>query len=387
MNTHSSLMIITPRPDVVMSHGNGSWLWDESGKQYLDFIQGWAVNALGHCPPEVAQALTDQSVRLITPSPALDNRPQLEFASRLTALAHMSEVHFVNSGAEANEAAVKLARKWGRLNKGGAYKVISTKNAFHGRTLAMMAASGKPGWHELFPPYPDGFEQVEFGCVAAMESAIDETTVAIMVEPVQGEAGVVVPHSGYLKDLRALADRHGLLLIFDEIQTGYGRLGRMFAKEIEDVAPDIMTLGKGIGGGVPLGAVLAADRACCFDHGDQGGTYNGNPLMMAVGLAVTNVVSEPQFLANVDAQGAYLRSELHSMADRFAFQQVRGKGLLNAVVLDSARAEHIRDKCLELGLIVNAARPDVLRFMPSLRVTREEIDQCLDVLEQGLLAV
>ena len=387
MNTHSSLMTITPRPDVVMSHGNGSWLWDESGKQYLDFIQGWAVNALGHCPPEVAQALTDQSVRLITPSPALDNRPQLEFASRLTALAHMSEVHFVNSGAEANEAAVKLARKWGRLHKGGAYKVISTKNAFHGRTLAMMAASGKPGWHELFPPYPDGFEQVEFGCVAAMESAIDETTVAIMVEPVQGEAGVVVPYSGYLKDLRALADRHGLLLIFDEIQTGYGRLGRMFAKEIEDVAPDIMTLGKGIGGGVPLGAVLAADRACCFDHGDQGGTYNGNPLMMAVGLAVTDVVSESQFLANVDAQGAYLRSGLHSMADRFAFQQVRGKGLLNAVVLGAARAERIRDKCLELGLIVNAARPDVLRFMPSLRVTREEIDQCLDVLEQGLLAV
>ena len=387
MNTPSPLMAITPRPDLVMSRGNGSWLWDESGKQYLDFIQGWAVNALGHCAPEIVQALAEQSTQLITPSPALDNRPQLEFAARLTELAQMSAVHFVNSGAEANEAAVKLARKWGRLNRGGAYKVLSTKNAFHGRTLAMMAASGKPGWQALFPPYPDGFAQVEFGCVAALESAIDENTVAIMVEPIQGEAGVVMPYEGYLRDLRRLADRYELLLIFDEIQTGYGRVGAMFAKELEGVTPDIITLGKGIGGGVPLGAVLATERVSCFEYGDQGGTYNGNPLMMAVGQAVTNVVSEPEFLENVTALGEYLRMGLHMMADRFSFQQVRGKGLLNAVVLDSSQAELIRDECLKLGLIVNAARPDVLRFMPSLRVTKDEIDQCLERLEQSFRTI
>ena len=381
MKTSPPLMAITSRPDVIMSHGEGSWLWDESGKRYLDFIQGWAVNALGHCPPEIVIALTQQAQELISPSPALDNRPQLEFAARLTDLAQMAEVHFVNSGAEANEAAVKLARKWGRLHRAGAYKVITTYNAFHGRTLAMMAASGKPGWETLFPPYPDGFKHVEFGCAQAIEAAIDEQTVAIMVEPVQGEAGVVVPYEGYLKDLRRLADAHGLLLIFDEIQTGMGRTGKLFAKEHENTAPDILTLGKGIGGGVPLAALLANDRASCFEYGDQGGTYNGNPLMMAVGIAITEAVAEADFLAAVEKKGARLRSELEKLS---GVTTVRGKGLLNAIVLDEPRAKAVRDGCFERGLIVNAARPDVLRFMPSLRVGEDEIELCLELLRHEL---
>ena len=284
MNTYSlstfshsnSLMPITTRPSAVMARSAGSWIWDEAGNKYLDFLQGWAVNCLGHCPPEVVRTLTQQAQRLITPSPALHNRPQLELADKLVELTGMTAAHFTNSGAEANEVALKLARKWGRLYKNGAYGVITTTNAFHGRTLATMAASGKPGWDTLFPPYPDGFEKVTFGCIDSMEKAINEDTVALMVEPVQGEAGVVIPPLGYLADLRALADTHNLLLIFDEIQTGIGRTGTFVVAEQEDVRPDIITLGKGLGSGLPLACALSNKRANCFSQGDQGGTYNGN---------------------------------------------------------------------------------------------------------------
>ena len=379
----SRLIPITPRPDVVMLRGDGSYLWDETGKRYLDFIQGWAVNALGHCAVEVRQALNAQAAQLLTPSPAYHNRPQLELAERLTRASRLHQAHFASSGAEANEAAVKIARKWGRLHKQGAFEVVTTHAAFHGRTLATMAASGKPGWDALFPPNMPGFRRVPFGDLAALRGAIGAHTVALMVEPIQGEAGVVVPERGYLRALRALADEHGLLLVLDEVQTGMGRTGTLFAFEQEGVVPDVVTLGKGLGSGVPLSAVLVAERACCLEAGDQGGTYNGNPLTAAVGCAVFDTLSQPDFLARVVERGAELGAGLSELGRRF-HGRARGRGLLWALELGRPHAEAVRDRCFELGVLVNAARPHILRFMPSLRVQSAEIEGLLSVLERVL---
>lgn len=379
-----ALMKITPRPAQVMQRGAGSYLWNEAGERYLDFIQGWAVNCLGHCPPEITATLTSQSQQLISPSPALHNRPQLQLAERLVALSGLKDVHFANSGAEANEAAVKLARKWGQLNKGGAYGVITTHNAFHGRTLAMMAASGKPGWEALYPPYPDGFRHVPYGCLDAVGAMIDDNTIAIMVEPVQGEAGVVVPPAHYLAGLRQLADEHNLLLIFDEVQTGIGRTGKLFGFQHPQVSPDIMTLGKGLGGGIPLSAVLASDRASCFDHGDQGGTFNGNPLVTAVGNTVLDIVAQADFLRAVCARENQLHAGLQRLAARHDIVEIRGQGLLYAVRLAGPRAVDVSHRAFARGLLVNAARPDVLRFMPSLRVSEEELEEFFVLLDTSL---
>jgi acetylornithine/N-succinyldiaminopimelate aminotransferase len=366
-----------------MVRGSGSYLWDHLGARYLDFVQGWAVNALGHCPPEIAAALRDQSETLLNASPAFHNAPQLRFAERLTRAAGMAQVHFANSGAEANEAALKLARKWGRLNRGGAYRVVTTLGAFHGRTLAMMAASGKPGWDELFPPNLPGFDKVPFGDAAAVRAAIGDDTVAVMVEPIQGEAGVVVPPEGYLRALRALCDEHGLLLICDEVQTGIGRTGTLFAFEREEARPDILTLGKGLGGGVPISAVLANTRASCFVPGDQGGTYNGNPLLTAVAERVFMAIEQESFLSRVRELGAYLAERLAELAARHG-GRVRGRGLLWALVLDSDRAESVVRRCFSEGLLINAPRPNLLRLMPSLRVTESEIDEMTRVLARVL---
>ncbi len=381
MNAFSSLMEITPRPSQVMARGAGSYLWDESGRRYLDFIQGWAVNSLGHCPAEITRVLAAQGSTLITPSPALHNRPQLELAAELVRLSGMQQVHFSNSGAEANEVAIKLARKWGRLHRQGAYRIVTTHNAFHGRTLATMAASGKPGWEALFPPSPDGFSKVPFGDVEAMAAAVDERTVALMVEPIQGEAGVVVPPAGYLQQLRRLADDHGLLLIFDEIQTGVGRTGSIFHWQQSAVQPDVMTLGKGLGAGLPLSATLANGRACCFEFGDQGGTYNGNPLTTAVGRAVLKVVCQPDFLHAVQQREQQLVAGLRALQAQpdTGIKQIRGSGLLYAAVLDGNRAEQVVRTAFAEGLLVNAARPDVVRLMPSLRVSAAEIEQFLEI--------
>jgi len=381
------LMKITSRPDVVMMHGQGSYIWDNLGNKYLDFIQGWAVNALGHAPREVSEALAEQAAVLLTPSPAYHNGPQLKLAERLCRLTGLDEAHFSNSGAEANEVAVKLARKWGRLHKRGAFEVVTTQNGFHGRTLAMMAASGKPGWDELFPPNPPGFRHVPFGDVSAMAGAISERTAAIMVEPIQGEAGVVGPPKGYLQQLRQLADDANVLLILDEIQTGVGRTGTLFAFEQEGVLPDILTAGKGLGAGFPISATLARKRASCFEKGDQGGTFNGNPLGAHVANAVLDRILEPGFLPQVRDSGLYLLSQLQRMAGSWGFREVRGNGLLAAVELGSEIAADVRDTAFQSGLLVNAARPKVLRFMPSLRVTRAEIDEATERLRECLASV
>ena len=255
--TYQSIMPITPRPDLIIEQGKGSWLKDNNGKQYLDFIQGWAVNTLGHCPDIIIQALTHQAKQLLTPSPAFYNRPLLQCADLLTQHSVFDRVFFANSGAEANEGAIKLARKWGAMKKAGAYKIITFHNSFHGRTLTTMAASGKPAFANLFEPKTPGFIKVPWNNSQAVEQAIDSQTVAIMLELIQGEAGVFPADPTFLHQLSQLAKQHNLLLIADEVQTGIGRTGHLFAYQGYTIEPDIMTLGKGLGGGVPISALLA----------------------------------------------------------------------------------------------------------------------------------
>ncbi|HEY5126465.1 MAG TPA: acetylornithine transaminase [Bradyrhizobium sp.] len=380
-----ALMDITARPPVVFVRGEGSFLWDDSGKRYLDFVQGWAVNCLGHSPPEVAKALAAQAKLLLTPSPAFYNGPSLRLAKALTDRSCFDQVFFANSGAEANEGAIKLARKYGALHRNGAYEIITFEGGFHGRTLATMSASGKKAFEPLFEPKVSGFPKAQLNDLASVERLINDKTVAVMLELVQGEAGVWAATDRFLRELRALTETHGLLLIVDEIQTGMARTGKLFHYEHADIEPDIMTLGKGIGGGVPLAALLATEAACCFEHGDQGGTFNGNPLMCAAGLAVLERVSDPDFLKSVVDSGLYLESELQRMSARHGLGEVRGRGLLLALDLRHPIAASIVAQAFADGVLLNAPRPDALRFMPALNVTKGEIARMIDCLDTILM--
>ena len=376
-----ALMDITARPKIVFVRGQGSWLWDDTGKRYLDFIQGWAVNCLGHSPPVVAEALAAQAKQLITPSPAYYNDASLKLANALVEQSSFGQVFFANSGAEANEGAIKLARKYGALHKNGAYEIITFEGGFHGRTLATMSASGKKAFEPLFEPKVAGFRKAKLNDLASVKQLINANTVAVMLEPIQGEAGVWAATDQFLRELRMLTQEHGLLLIFDEIQTGMGRTGKLFHYEHAEIEPDIMTLGKGIGGGVPLEALLATEKAACFEHGDQGGTFNGNPLMCAAGLAVLEEVSKPEFLkAAVDA-GLFLESELQKLSARHGLGEVRGRGLLLALDLKLPIGAAIVAQALQAGLLLNSPQPDALRFMPALNVTRAEISEMIDQLD------
>jgi len=376
-----ALMNITARPPVVLVRGEGSFLWDDSGKRYLDFIQGWAVNCLGHSPSVVAEALAEQARLLLTPSPAFYNGPSLKLAKALVDHSCFDQVFFTNSGAEANEGAIKLARKYGALRKNGAHEIITFEGGFHGRTLATMSASGKKAFEPLFEPKVPGFPKARLNDLASVQRLITDRTVAIMLEPIQGEAGVWPATDQFLRDLRELTRAHGLLLIVDEIQTGIGRTGKLFHHEHADIAPDIMTLGKGIGGGVPLAALLATQAASCFEHGDQGGTFNGNPLMCAAGLAVLQQVATSDFLKSVTDTGLHLESELQRISARHGLGEVRGRGLLLALDLKHPIAASIVAQAFQDGVLLNAPRPDALRFMPALNVTREEIALMIDALD------
>jgi acetylornithine/N-succinyldiaminopimelate aminotransferase len=380
------VMNVTDRPPVVMVEGRGSWLWDSEGKQYLDFIQGWAVNCLGHSPPVVLDALNDQARRLVNCSPAYYSAPMVRLSSLIAESSGLGDVFLCNSGAEANEGAIKLARKWGARHRGGAVEIITMEHGFHGRTLATMAASGKPGWDKLFEPKVPGFIKAPFGDLAAVERAVTPATVAVMLEPIQGEAGVFVPGDDWLRELRLLTRERGILLILDEIQTGIGRTGKLFAYQHAGIEPDIVTLGKGLGGGVPLAALVASERVSCFEHGDQGGTFNGSALMAAVGCAVVETVRDPGFLATVAASGHYLMEQLTTLSARLGHGEVRGRGLLVALALKERDAAKVARAAFERGLLVNAPRPDTLRFMPSLTVSRDEIDRMLSTLRSSLEA-
>ena len=376
-----ALMDITARPPVVFVRGEGSFLWDDSGKRYLDFMQGWAVNCLGHSPLVVVEALAAQARLLLTPSPAFYNVPSLKLAKALVDHSCFDRVFFTNSGAEANEGAIKLARRYGALHRNGAYKIITFDGAFHGRTLATMSASGKKAFEPLFEPKVPGFPKARLNDLASVVRLITDKTIAVMLEPIQGEAGVWPATDQFLRDLRDLTKAHGLLLILDEIQTGIGRTGKLFHYEHTGIEPDIMTLGKGIGGGVPLGALLATESASCFEHGDQGGTFNGNPLMCAAGLAVLGQVGKPEFLGSVVDTGRYLESQLQRISARHGLGEVRGRGLLLALDTSHPIAASIVAQAFEDGVLLNAPRPDALRFMPALNVTKAEIAGMIDCLD------
>ena len=379
-----ALMEITSRPELVFTSGKGSWLFDHNGKRYLDFIQGWAVNSLGHCPPTVVKAIQDQAQTLLNPSPAFYNQCMMDLAKVIVENSCFDRVFFTNSGAEANEGAIKLARKWGQKNKNGAFKIITFEHSFHGRTLATMSASGKAGWDSMFAPQVDGFVKAPLNDLAAVAGLIDDETVAIMLEPVQGEGGVIPATKEFMQGLRKLTDENNILLIVDEVQTGMGRTGSLFAYQQYDVKPDIMTLGKGIGGGVPLAALCATESVSCFEYGDQGGTYNGNPLIAAAGLAVFEAILESGFMEMVNITSDYLSDGLLKLSDKLGLKGERGTGLLRALVLDGDYGGEVVKAALHAnpeGLLLNAPRPNLLRFMPALNVSEEEIDLMLSMLE------
>jgi acetylornithine/N-succinyldiaminopimelate aminotransferase len=377
-------MEITPRPSPVFVKGEGSWLWDHNGKRYLDFVQGWAVNCLGHSPAAIVNAISRQARELITPSPAYYNNIAIELAAKLTRLSGLDQVFFTNSGAEANEGAIKLARKYGALHRGGAYQIVTFDRAFHGRTLATMSASGKKAFEPLFEPKVPGFPKAQLNDMDSVRRCVGPDTVAVMIEPIQGEGGVLPATDQFLRGLRSLTQDYGLLLILDEIQTGIGRTGKMFYYEHVGIKPDILTLGKGLGGGVPLGALLATEAASCFAHGDQGGTFNGNALMCAAGIAVLDEVSPESFLGSVIEKGEVLTASLAKLAKQYRLGEVRGRGLLQALALGKPVAARVAAKAFEAGLLLNAPQPDSLRFMPTLTVAQGEIEQMAAILDKIL---
>jgi len=389
IDTHS-VMFITQRPEIIMVEGKGSWLTDNNGKRYLDFLQGWAVNCLGHSNPGMIEALNTQAKKLINPSPAFYNQPMIGLSDLLTANSCFDKVFFANSGAEANEGAIKLARKWGQLNKPGAFEIITFDHSFHGRTLATMSASGKPGWDTMFAPQVAGFPKADLNDLDSVKKLVTDKTVAVMIEPVQGEGGVIPANREFMRELRKFTAENNILLIVDEVQAGCGRTGTLFAYQHFGIEPDIMTLGKGIGGGVPLAALLTTNAVASFVPGDQGGTYNGNPLMTAVGISVIEQLLAPGFLENVTAKGNLLQAELLKLCAEFNLEGERGEGLLRALML----GKDIGGKLVELarerspeGLLINSPRPNLLRFMPALNVSDDEIRMMCNILRELLKQV
>ncbi len=387
----NALMYITNRPPIVFLEGDGMFLTDHTGKKYLDYLQGWAVNCLGHAPQVITDALTAQAKKVINPSPAFFNAPSLRLASLLAAHSCFDRVFFANSGAEANEGAIKLARKYGRLHPNARgerrHEIITFDHSFHGRTLATMSASGKPGWDVMYAPQVEGFPKADLNDIASVERLITDRTIGVMLEPVQGEGGVIPATREFMQQLRALTKERGLLMMVDEVQSGMGRCGMLFAHQLSGVEPDIMSLGKGIGGGVPLAALLCREEIACFEPGDQGGTYNGNPLMTAVGIAVIEALTAPGFQEHVVEMGDYLRSQLLMLCERHGLVGERGEGLLRALMLGKDIGPKVVEAARGLapvGLLLNSPRPDLLRFMPALNVTRAEIDQMIGMLSSVL---
>ncbi len=375
------------RQPVALVRGRGCVVWDADGKSYLDFFAGVAVNNLGHCHPAVVDAIRRQAGELLHVSNHYHSAVEGELAALLCRHSFAERVFFCNSGAEANEAAMKLARRWGSEHGGGRYEILSTHGSFHGRTFATLTATGQEKYHRGFLPLLPGIRLVPFDDLDAMTAAVGPETVAILVEPVQGEGGVVVPKPGYLTGLRALCDRHGLLLVFDEIQTGFGRTGRLFAYEHERAVPDVMTLAKALGGGVPIGAmVTTAKLAAAFTPGAHGTTFGGNPLACAAASATVRTIAEPAFLGHAATMGDRLRAGLERLATRHRrIRHVRGQGLLLGLELDGPGADVVA-RCREDGLLVNCTADRVVRLSPPLVVSEREIDDALAMLDRALEA-
>ncbi|MFO8011468.1 MAG: acetylornithine transaminase [Dehalococcoidia bacterium] len=378
-------MPVFKRQPLVLVRGEGVRVWDEQGREYLDFVGGWAVNVLGHCHPVIVDAISRQAGTLIQVSNQFYTIPQLQLAELLIENSCLDRVFFGNSGAEANEAAFKLARKYGRASLNGAYEVITVSGSFHGRTIATLAATGQHKFQNPFVPLPNGFVNVDYDNVEAIKAATTELTCAVMLEPIQGESGVNIPDSRYFREVRKWCDDNSLLLMLDEIQTGIGRTGTLFAYEQLGIEPDIMTLAKGLGGGIPVGAVLCKEHASVFEQGEHGSTFGGNPLVCAVAHATLSYILENGVIDNTREVGGYLLKRLNELkSGSGVITEVRGRGLLLAVEFESDIAGEVLKNCIEKGLLVNQVKPNAIRLMPPLITTRAEVDEAGDILEEVL---
>ena len=373
------LMQTGRRLPVTFVRGRGCVLYDDAGREYLDLVAGIAVNLLGHAHPDVVAAVAKQAGQLIHTSNLYFTQPQVELARRLVELSFPSRVFLCNSGAEANEAAIKLARKWGGRNRDGAFEIVTTTGSFHGRTLATVTAGGQHKYSDPFKPLPDGFVHVAYNDIGAIESATSAKTVAVLLEPVMGEIGVIPASPGYLKHVREWCDRHNLLLILDEVQTGLGRTGRWFAHQHAGITPDVMTLAKGLGGGLPIGACLANPRADVFELGDHGSTFGGNPLACAAAATVLDVIERDGLVGHAAEMGSLLHSSLQDVGAK----EVRGIGLMQAFEFEDARAKAFQQACLEAGLIVNAVDDHSVRLVPPLIVSAQEIDRAHAIMRRA----
>ena len=380
----TKLLKVTNRPGIIMESGHGLNLIDTEGHEYLDFIGGWAVNCLGHSPKVIADVLAEQSRTLVNASPSFYNVPMLEYAELLTLHCCFDRVFFTSTGAEANEGAIKLARKYGSKFKNGASDIITTVRGFHGRTLTTMSATGKEEWEKLFEPKTGGFIKTLFNDVESVRQAVTKNTCAILIEPIQGEGGVNVADQDYVKKLRQLCSEEKILLIFDEIQTGMGRTGKLFCYEHYGIEPDIMTLGKGIGGGFPLSALLAKERLNIFDPGDQGGTYTAQPLAMAVGLAVLKEILDKNLAVHSGKMGNIIIKKLTELSDRYEIKNIRGMGLLIAFDLTKTKGADFVAKCMNDRLLINSPKEMSIRLMPPLVVTEKEIEKAISVFKNNL---
>ncbi|MBA7544885.1 Acetylornithine aminotransferase [subsurface metagenome] len=376
------------RVPVTLVKGQGARVWDDGGREYLDLVGGWACASLGHCHPVVVEAIAEQAKTLIQTSNYYYTVPQLQLAELLVENSCLDRVYFCNSGAEANEGAVKLARRYGNLKRNGAYEVITAMDSFHGRTLAMTAATGQPKYQKPYIPLPAGFVNVEYNSIEAIKAATNDKTCAVMLEAIEAEGGVNIPDSNYLSQVRAWCDQKGLLLILDEVQTGFGRTGTLFAYEQCGIEPDIMTLAKGLGGGVPIGAFMAKEEACVFAPGEHGSTFGGNCLTCATAYATVKYIIENDVAGNAKKVGSYFITGLEGLKQKFdLITDVRGCGLLIAVEFSSDISQAVLKACLDGGLLVNQLKPNALRFMPSLIIGNEEVDEALGILDKALSSI
>jgi len=376
------------RVPVTLVKGEGVRVWDDTGKEYLDFVNGLAVNCLGHCHPVVVNALAEQARTLMQTSLWYYTVPMLRLAELLVENSCLDRVFICSSGLEANEGAVKLARRYGHLKLNGAYEVITTMASFHGRSLAMTAASGHPTMHQPYLPLPIGFINVENNDIEAIKAATTDKTCAVMLEPVQGEGGVNLPDDNYLAEVRQWCDQKGILLILDEVQTGIGRLGTLFGYQLYGVEPDIMTLAKGLGGGIPIGALLAKEKAAVFTLGDHNATFGGNPVTSAAAYATVKYVIDNGIADNARDVGQYLLGKLADLKTKYKFiTEVRGRGLLLAMEFDSDIAQSVEMACLEKGLLVNRLKPNAIRLIPPLIISNQDVDEAMGILDNALSTI
>ncbi len=378
-------MHVVNRQPVVIVRGEGTRVWDDEGKEYLDFTAGWAVNNVGHANKAMAEAIAEQAHTLLQTSNQFFTVPQLELAEVLVENSVLDKIFLCNSGTEANEGAVKLARKWGRLNKNGPGEIITAYNSFHGRTMNMVAATAQPKYQEAWAPIPTGFVHVDFNDLDQIKAATTDDTVAVMLEPIQSEGGVNIPSPEYLKGVRAWCDEKNLLFILDEVTTGLGRLGTLFGYEAFGVEPDVITLAKGLGGGVPIGAFLCNERANVLEPGDHGSTFGGNALTCAAANASTRYMVDNNIAAHAAEVGDYLMASLKGLQSKHEIiSDVRGMGCLIGLEFSTDIAAALLPACNAEGLLLNVTRPNLVRWLPPLTVTKEEIDEAMVRLDRAL---